>query len=142
MRDYRFMLSRLVGVYRGDHLVHTGRVGTGFNQRNAGGILKKLAALASNTSPFGGKGAPRKAHDVTWVEPKLIAEMLKTDAQYGDAQSGPPIMTRNGAVACGQASREAIVVAAVSAGLYSSKRPRNKVRHGFDRVSCHRLRIA
>ena len=27
--------SLLVGVYRGDHLVHTGRVGTGFNQRNA-----------------------------------------------------------------------------------------------------------
>ena len=37
--------SLVVGVYRGDHLVHTGRVGTGFNARNAGGLLKKLNAL-------------------------------------------------------------------------------------------------
>ena len=52
--------SLLVGVYRGDHLVHTGRVGTGFNQRNAGNLLKKLNALKTDRSPFGGKGAPRK----------------------------------------------------------------------------------
>jgi hypothetical protein len=29
--------------------------------------------------------------------PKLIAEMLKTDAEYGLAQSGPPMVTRNSA---------------------------------------------
>ena len=52
--------SLLVGVYRGGHLVHTGRVGTGFNARNAGGLLKKLTALKTDQSPFGGKGAPRK----------------------------------------------------------------------------------
>jgi bifunctional non-homologous end joining protein LigD len=67
--------SLLVGVYRGDHLVHTGRVGTGFNQRNAGNLLKKLNALRTDRSPFGGKGAPRKGKDWTWVEPKLVAEI-------------------------------------------------------------------
>jgi bifunctional non-homologous end joining protein LigD len=67
--------SLLVGVYRGDHLVHTGRVGTGFNQRNSGGLLKKLAVVATDKSPFGGKGAPRRGRDVTWVKPKLIAEI-------------------------------------------------------------------
>lgn len=67
--------SLLVGVYRGDHLVHTGRVGTGFNARNAGAILAKLEALATDTSPFGGKGAPKRAADVTWVKPKLVAEI-------------------------------------------------------------------
>jgi bifunctional non-homologous end joining protein LigD len=67
--------SLLVGVYRGDHLVHTGRVGTGFNQRNAGNLLKKLNALKTDRSPFGGKGAPRKGKDWTWVEPKLVAEI-------------------------------------------------------------------
>lgn len=65
----------MVGVYRGDHLVHTGKVGTGFNARNAGGLLKKLKALKSATSPFGGKNAPRKGKDWTWVSPKLVAEM-------------------------------------------------------------------
>jgi bifunctional non-homologous end joining protein LigD len=67
--------SLLVGVYRGDHLVHTGRVGTGFNQRNAGNLLKKLNALKTDRSPFGGKGAPRKGKDWNWIEPKLVAEI-------------------------------------------------------------------
>ena len=67
--------SLLVGVHRGDHLVHTGRVGTGFNQRNAGTLLKKLTALKTDRSPFAGKGAPRKGKDWTWVEPKLVAEI-------------------------------------------------------------------
>ena len=71
----RNLRSLLVGVYRGDHLVHTGRVGTGFNKNNSGGLLKKLVALSSDQSPFTGKGAPRRAKDVTWVKPKLIAEI-------------------------------------------------------------------
>ena len=29
--------------------------------------------------------------------PKLIAEILKTDAEYGLLQSGPPMVTRNSA---------------------------------------------
>ena len=67
--------SLLVGVYRGDHLVHTGRVGTGFNQRNAGSLLKKLKALKTDQSPFGGKDAPRRKADWNWVRPKLVAEI-------------------------------------------------------------------
>ena len=67
--------SLVVGVYRGDHLVHTGKVGTGFNSRNAGTILKKLNALKTSDSPFGGENAPRKGKDWTWVKPKLVAEI-------------------------------------------------------------------
>ncbi len=71
----RNLRSLLVGVYRGDHLIHTGRVGTGFNKNNSGDLLKKLVALSSAESPFTGKGAPRRAKDVTWVKPTLIAEI-------------------------------------------------------------------
>jgi bifunctional non-homologous end joining protein LigD len=71
----RNLRSLLVGVYRGDHLVHTGRVGTGFNKNNSTGLLKKLVALSGDKSPFTGKGAPRQAKDVTWVKPELIAEI-------------------------------------------------------------------
>jgi bifunctional non-homologous end joining protein LigD len=71
----RNLRSLLVGVYRGHHLVHTGRVGTGFNKNNSGDLLKKLVALSTDKSPFTGKGAPRRAKDVTWVQPKLIAEI-------------------------------------------------------------------
>ena len=46
----------LVGVYRGDHLVHTGSVGTGFNARNAGGLLKKLTALKTERKPVRRQG--------------------------------------------------------------------------------------
>ena len=67
--------SLLVGVYRGNHLVHTGRVGTGFNQRNAGSLLKQLNALKTDRSPFGGKSPPRKKADWTWVKPELVAEI-------------------------------------------------------------------
>jgi bifunctional non-homologous end joining protein LigD len=67
--------SLLVGVYADDHLVHTGRVGTGFNDRNSAGLLKKLKALKTDRSPFGGRGAPRKKADWNWVEPKLVAEI-------------------------------------------------------------------
>jgi bifunctional non-homologous end joining protein LigD len=71
----RKLRSLLVGVYRGDHLVPTGRVGTGFNKRNSKDLLKKLVALATEQNPFGGKGAPRRDKDVTWIKPKLIAEI-------------------------------------------------------------------
>jgi len=71
----RNLRSLLVGVYRYDRLVHTGRVGTGFNKKNSGALLKKLVALSTDQNPFSGKGALRKAKDVTWVKPKLIAEI-------------------------------------------------------------------
>ena len=71
----RKLRSLVVGVYRGDHLVHTGRVGTGFNARNSNKLLDKLIALATDKNPFGGKKSPRKAMDVTWVKPKLVAEI-------------------------------------------------------------------
>jgi bifunctional non-homologous end joining protein LigD len=71
----RNLRSLLVGVYRGDHLVHTGRVGSGFNKNNSSGLLRKLVAFSTDKSPFSGKGAPRRAKDVTWIKPKLIAEI-------------------------------------------------------------------
>ena len=67
--------SLIVGVRRGNHLVHTGRVGTGFNMSNSGELLEKLNKLATSKSPFGLKDAPRKAADVTWVQPRLVAEI-------------------------------------------------------------------
>jgi bifunctional non-homologous end joining protein LigD len=67
--------SLIVGVYRGNHLVHVGRVGTGFNARNSKGLLQRLKAEATDRSPFAGEGAPRKQADWTWVKPRLVAEI-------------------------------------------------------------------
>ncbi len=67
--------SLIVGVYRGGHLVHTGRVGTGFNAHNTPGLLRKLKARKTEKSPFGGQTAPRRQRDWTWVKPDLVAEI-------------------------------------------------------------------
>ena len=67
--------SLIAGVYRGDHLVHVGQVGTGFNARNSKDLLRQLKANASDESPFAGKDAPRKQRDWNWVKPVLVAEI-------------------------------------------------------------------
>jgi bifunctional non-homologous end joining protein LigD len=67
--------SLLVGVNRGLHLVHVGRVGTGFGRDKASALMKHLRPLASDVNPFGGENAPRKTSDIQWVEPCLVAEI-------------------------------------------------------------------
>jgi bifunctional non-homologous end joining protein LigD len=67
--------SLMAGVYRGGHLVFVGMVGTGFGQDTVKRIMPALKATASDQSPFGGKNAPRKARDVHWLKPKLVAEI-------------------------------------------------------------------
>src|ERR1700743_95575 len=67
--------SLMAGVYRGDHLVFVGMVGTGFCQDTVKRIMPALEAAASDKSPFGGKNAPRKERDVRWLKPELVAEI-------------------------------------------------------------------
>lgn len=71
----RAVRSLVVGVWRGAHLHHVGRVGTGFNTNNTPPLLRKLQKMASGKSPFGGKSAPRKQTDWTWVKPLLVCEI-------------------------------------------------------------------
>lgn len=67
--------SLLAGVYRGDHLVHVGRIGTGYGRDKLARLMPKLRALETDRSPFGGKGAPRAAAGIHWVRPELVAEI-------------------------------------------------------------------
>ncbi|UGY16683.1 DNA ligase D [Bradyrhizobium septentrionale] len=67
--------SLMAGVYRGDHLAFVGIVGTGFGQDTVRRIMPALKAAASDTSPFGGKDAPKKTRDVHWLKPELVAEI-------------------------------------------------------------------
>ena len=67
--------SLMAGVYRGDHLVYVGLVGTGFGQDIVRRIMPALKAAASDKSPFGGKDAPKKTRDVHWLKPELVAEI-------------------------------------------------------------------
>ncbi|HYL38460.1 MAG TPA: DNA ligase D [Bryobacteraceae bacterium] len=70
-RDY--FSSLVLGLYDRGKLVHTGQVGTGFNEKSLQEIYSALEPLITQTSPFGG---PVKAlRDVTWVRPELVAEI-------------------------------------------------------------------
>ncbi|UAJ12720.1 DNA ligase D [Polymorphobacter megasporae] len=67
--------SLIAGVHRDGELVHVGRIGTGFGRDVVAAIMPKLKALASDISPFKGKGAPRKTADIHWLRPELVAEI-------------------------------------------------------------------
>jgi bifunctional non-homologous end joining protein LigD len=67
--------SLLAGVYRGDHLVYIGRVGTGYSAAKIKALLPHLKAGAASKSPFTGIGAPRKDANVHWTRPDLVAEI-------------------------------------------------------------------
>jgi bifunctional non-homologous end joining protein LigD len=67
--------SLIAGVNKDGHLVHVGRIGTGFGKSKVEILLPKLKALEADKSPFSGKGAPRKTADIHWVKPSLVAEI-------------------------------------------------------------------
>ena len=67
--------SILVGAYRGKDFVYLGRIGTGFNAENSGPLLRALNKLKQPKSPFTAGIKPPRAREITWVEPKLVAEV-------------------------------------------------------------------
>jgi bifunctional non-homologous end joining protein LigD len=64
----------LVGFYRADALVPAGKVGTGFSQKVALELRRRLDAIVTDRSPFASAipGAGRQIH---WVKPQLVAEI-------------------------------------------------------------------
>ncbi|MDN4999735.1 DNA ligase D [Bradyrhizobium sp. GCM10027634] len=67
--------SLMAGVHRGDHLAFVGMVGTGFGADKIKRIMPSLKAMEAKESPFGGKNAPKKAREVHWLKPELVAEI-------------------------------------------------------------------
>ena len=62
----------LAGEENGE-LVYRGHVGTGFNEKTLAGLKKKMDALKTEHSPF--KERVRLNDAVTWIKPKLVAEI-------------------------------------------------------------------
>jgi bifunctional non-homologous end joining protein LigD len=66
--------SLLLGFYNeNQELIYCGHVGTGFTQESLQEIAKKLKQYTSSHMPF--KKKPTGVSGVTWVEPKVVAEV-------------------------------------------------------------------
>jgi bifunctional non-homologous end joining protein LigD len=77
--------SLIVGVQRNSHLVHIGRVGTGFSASTVARIMPRLKAQETDKRPFSGANAPRKERGMHWVKPALVAE-IEFAGWTGDGQ--------------------------------------------------------
>jgi bifunctional non-homologous end joining protein LigD len=74
----------LVGVYDGDNLVYTGKIGTGFKDKQQREMLESFKPLITSTCPFNTapdynkpsrfNPSPPKA-DATWLRPELVCEV-------------------------------------------------------------------
>ena len=62
----------LVGLFEGERLRFTGKVGTGFTQATLAELGAKLARLETKSAPF--DPAPRLS-DARWVRPRLVAQV-------------------------------------------------------------------
>jgi DNA ligase D-like protein (predicted ligase) len=63
----------LLGYYDGDDLRYAGKVGTGFTQTTLRELAAALAPLVRDETPFAEH--LRGVRDVTWVEPRLVAQI-------------------------------------------------------------------
>jgi bifunctional non-homologous end joining protein LigD len=62
----------LLGAYQGGKLHYVGKVGTGFNESLLASLSKKFKSLKIDRPPF---VDPPRERDVTYIEPKLIAQI-------------------------------------------------------------------
>ena len=66
----------LVGAWDHGKLRYAGRVGTGFTSRTLTDLMKSFGSLVRPTSPFHDLARER---DVTWLEPRLVAQIAYTE---------------------------------------------------------------
>jgi bifunctional non-homologous end joining protein LigD len=74
----RTFASLLLGTWDNGKLIYHGRVGTGWNAKDAAEIQKALDARARKTNPF--ENAPRDiVRRANWVTPELVGEVSFTE---------------------------------------------------------------
>ncbi|NLB52488.1 MAG: DNA ligase D [Syntrophomonadaceae bacterium] len=67
--------SLFLGVYEGKDLIYAGRAGTGLSESRIQELEEKFKAITRTASPFKLAPKPRSNEKVTWLAPKLVAEI-------------------------------------------------------------------
>lgn len=69
----------LIGYYEGSRLLFSGRVGTGFTQKSATELRRRLDSMERKTSPFDPPPPGPLARRAHWVAPTLVCEVQFTE---------------------------------------------------------------
>lgn len=67
--------SLFLGVYEGNDLIYAGRAGTGLSESGMKELEEKFKAITKTASPFKLPPKPKSNEKVTWLAPKLVAEI-------------------------------------------------------------------
>jgi bifunctional non-homologous end joining protein LigD len=67
--------SLLLGLYEGETLVYVGRVGTGFTQKVAADLFRRMQPMEQDTNPFSNPKAIEDARKSRFLRPDLVAEV-------------------------------------------------------------------
>ena len=67
--------SLVLGYFKGGKLIHAGRVGTGFSNKVAANLFRRLDAIAIPKSSFAKKLSAEDARRVRFVRPELVGEV-------------------------------------------------------------------
>lgn len=67
--------SLFLGIYEGNDLIYAGRAGTGLSESGMKELEEKFKAITKTAAPFKFPPKPKPNEKVTWLEPKLVAEI-------------------------------------------------------------------
>ena len=67
--------SLLLGIYEAEEFVYAGRAGTGLSEVQMRELEEKFHSLKRADSPFQAAPKPRSNESITWLEPRLVAEI-------------------------------------------------------------------
>lgn len=76
----KYFGALLLGVYNQKHeFIYCGKVGTGFSNNTLAQIFEKMKKYISKSTPFSDLTRVERKNNVTWLKPRLIAEISFTE---------------------------------------------------------------
>ena len=80
----------MLGLYDGrDRLVHVGQAGSGFDERTLAALAKIFQPLETQKKPF--YGEVEALRTITWMKPKLVAQIEYAEWTLGSEGSSPKL---------------------------------------------------